>query len=109
MLERFDFENLSKERRRSIAQTIRTITPDELHRLGEELFPFVDDAWRDAFFQFVGENRGSTFHHAVTSDGVHILYCKDEDRGMWFLPGSGKGPLQMRGRRAMKDVIESGK
>jgi hypothetical protein len=48
---------------------------------------------------------GATFHHAVTSDGVNILYCRDQDKGMWFLPGSGMGPLQARGRQIMKEMI----
>ena len=105
-LERFDFENLSKERRKAIAQSIHTISVEELKKLGEELFPYVDDAWRETYFQFIAEHPGSTFHHATTSDGVHILYCRDEDRGIWFLPGSGKGPLQERGKLAMRNAIE---
>jgi hypothetical protein len=40
----------------------------------------------------------------VTSDGVNILYCRDKDKGMWFLPGSGMGPLQAKGRQTMKQT-----
>src|SRR5437868_7023576 len=105
MLEQFDFENLSKERRKAIAQSIRTIDVAELKKLGNELFRFVDDPWREAFFGFIAENKNATFHHAVTNDGVHLLYCRDEDRGIWFLPGSGKGLLMERGRNAMKAAI----
>lgn len=108
-MERFDFENLTKERRNAIAQSIRTISTDELKKLGEELFPFVDDAWREAYFKFINENKGATFHHATTSDGVHLIYCRDGDKGMWFMPGSGKGPLQERGRQAMLNAIEGKK
>ena len=86
-------------------KTIRPVPDDELKNLGEELFPFVDDPWREVYFQFVAENRGSTFHHALTDDGVHILYCNDRDKGMWFLPG--KGPLLARGRQAMKEIIKT--
>jgi hypothetical protein len=25
---------------------------------------------------------------------------------MWFLPGTGKGPLQARGRKIMKEIIQ---
>jgi len=49
-MERFDFENLSKERRKAIAQSIHTISVEELKKLGETLFPYVDDAWRGNVF-----------------------------------------------------------
>jgi len=104
--DRIDLESLNEQRRKSIAKTIRLVPDDELKKLGEELFPFVDDPWREVYFQFVAENRGSTFHHPLTDDGVHILYCNDRDKGMWFLPGTGKGPLLSRGRQAMKEIIE---
>ena len=106
MLEQFDFDDLSKERRKAIAQSIRPISVEELKKLGDELFRFVDDPWREAFFGFIAENKNAMFHHAVTSDGVHLLYCRDGNKGIWFLPGSGKGPLMERGLRAMKEAIE---
>jgi len=92
--EKFDLENLDKERRKAIANSIRTISVEELKKLGEEIFHYADDPWRETFFRFIAENAGATFHHAVTSDGVNIVYCRDKDKGMWFLPGSGMGPLQ---------------
>jgi len=105
-MERFDFEKLTKERRKSLAQTLRPVSVAEMKTLGDELFKYVDDAWRHAYFEFIAENPGASFHHAVTSDGVHLLYCKDKDKGIWFLPGQGKGPLQATGKRAMKELIE---
>jgi len=105
-MERFDFEKLTKERRKSLAQTLRPVSVAEMKTLGDELFKYVDDAWRHAYFGFIAENPGTSFHHAVTSDGVHLLYCKDKDKGIWFLPGQGKGPLQATGKRAMKELIE---
>ena len=107
--EKFDLENLNKERRKAIAQSIRPIDVAELKKLGEEIFfRYTDDPWRERFFRFIAENPGSAFHHAVTSDGVNILYCRDKDKGMWFLPGSGMGPLQARGREIMKEMIVGG-
>lgn len=101
----FNLENLDKERRKAIAKSIRTISVEEVKQLGGELFRYADDPWREAFFTFIAENPGATFHHAVASDGVNILYCRDQDRGIWFLPGSGMGPLQETGRRIMKEMI----
>jgi len=106
--EKFDLETLDKERRKAIAKSIRTTSIEELKKLGEEIFHYVDDPWRETFFRFIAENAGATFHYAVTSDGVHIIYCRDNDKGMWFLPGTGKGPLQARGRKIMKEMIAGG-
>src|SRR5260370_25880654 len=103
--EQFDLENLDKERRKAIAKSIRTISVEELKQLGGELFRYADDPWRETFFRFIPENASATFHHAVTSDGVNILYCRDQDKGMLFLPGSGVGPLQARGRQINKEEI----
>jgi len=43
------------------------------------------------------------------SDGVNIVYCRDQDKGIWFLPGSGMGPLQVTGRKVMKEMIAGGR
>lgn len=107
--EKFNIENLDKERRKAIAQSLRTINVEELKKIGEEIFHYADDPWREAFFRFIAENSGATFHHAVMSDGVNIVYCRDHDKGMWFLPGSGMGPLQATGRKVLKDIIEGGR
>jgi hypothetical protein len=105
--DKFDLEELTKERRKAIAKSIRTVEAEELKKIGEEIFRHAEDPWREAFFRFIAENPGATFHHAVTSDNVNIIYCRDKDKGMWFLPGSGMGPLQARGKRVMKEMIES--
>lgn len=105
--EKFDLETLTKERRKAIAKSIRTVDTEELKKIGEEIFRYAEDPWREAFFRFIAENPGATFHHAVTSDNVNIIYCRDKDKGMWFLPGSGMGPLQARGKKVMKEMIEA--
>jgi len=101
----FNLETLTKERRKAIVESIRTVSAEELKTIGNEIFKFADDPWRDAFFTFIAENPGATFHHAVASDNVNIIYCRDRDKGMWFLPGSGMGPLQARGKQIMKEMI----
>jgi hypothetical protein len=105
--EKFDLEALTKERRKAIAKSIRIVSTEELKKIGEEIFRYAEDPWREAFFRFIAENPGATFHHAVTSDNVNIVYCRDKDKGMWFLPGSGMGPLQARGKKVMKEMIEA--
>jgi hypothetical protein len=103
--DKFDLENLDKERRKSVAKSIRAISAEEMKKLGNEIFRYADDPWREAYFQFIADNPGSTCHHAVTSDGVNVIYCRDRDKGLWFLPGSGMGPLQERGRKMMTEII----
>ena len=103
--EKFDLENLDKERRKAVANSVRTMSVEELKALGNEIFRYADDPWREKFFRFIAENPGATFHHAVMSDGVNIVYCRDQDKGMWFLPGSGMGPLQATGRKMMSEII----
>src|SRR5882762_3144397 len=101
--EKFDLESLDKERRKAIAKSIRTISAEELKKLGEEIFHYADDPWRETFFRFIAENAGATFHHAITSDGVNIVYCRDKD--IWLLPGRGMGELETTGGKMMKDMI----
>src|SRR5262249_23120933 len=103
--EKFDLENLDKERRKAITNSIRTISVEELKALGNEIFRYADDPWREAVFQVISEKPRATFHHAVMRDRLNIIYCRDKDKGIWFLPGSGLGPLQATGRKAMSDII----
>ena len=104
--ETFDFDTLSSERRKAVAKSIRPATPEELKKMGDEIFRYADDPWRDLFFQFLADNHGASFHYAETNDGVHIVYCRDKERGIWFMPGSGKGPLPERGLKAMKEIVD---
>ena len=106
--ENLDINNITEGRRKSIAETIKAIDIAQVKKIGEELFPFFDDPWREIFFEFLKENTGATFHHATTSDGVQILYCRDKDRGIWFMPHVGLGPLQPKGLSMMKDIVEKG-
>lgn len=105
--ENLDLETITKERRETIAESIRPISVDELQKLGEELFPFSDHPWRQVFFAFIEENSSATFHHAITDDRIHIIYCAAKDKGMWFLPGSGMGPLQERGRKILGEIVKA--
>src|SRR6476646_2211971 len=105
--EKFDLEALTKERRKAIAKSIRTVSTEELKKIGEEIFRYAEDPWREAFFRFIAENPGATFHHVVTSDNVNIVYCRDKDKVMWVLPGSVMGPWHARGKKVMKEMIEA--
>jgi hypothetical protein len=100
-----NMEEITAARRQAIAETIHSISAEELKGLGEGLFPYIDHPWREKFFTFVAENAGASFYHATTDDRVHILYCPSPDRGIWFVPGSGMGPMQPKGLATMKQIV----
>ena len=99
-------DDITEARRKAIAETIDTISVEQLKALGDGLFPVLDHPWREKFFTFLSENAGATFHHATTGDNIHIIYCHGQDKGMWFMPGSGMGPLQEKGRKILKAIVE---
>jgi hypothetical protein len=102
-----DVEDIDNERRKAIAKSIRIISSEELKRLGEEMFDDADRPWRQAFLQFVAEHPGGTFHHASAGKGVIFVYSRDGDKGLWYLPGSGIGPLSEGARQLMKNALET--
>jgi len=104
--ESIDMDEISEARRKSIAASIKTISAEELTKIGEKIFPLLDHPWRDKFFAFIHENSGETFHHATTSDGVQFIYCRGKDKGMWFVPGTGMGPVQPQGLAMLKKIVE---
>jgi len=100
-----DAEAIDNERRKAIAKSIRIISVEELKKLGEEIFDSPDRPWRQTFLQLIEENPGGTFHHADAGEGVVFLYSRDGDKGLWYLRGSGIGPLSVGGRQIMKEAI----
>lgn len=106
--ENLNMTEINEARRKAIAKTIRPISTEELQKLGSTLFPYADDPWRERFGQFIQDNPGASYHHATTDDHIHILYCSSKDKGIWFVPGSGLGPLQEKGLKIMKGVVEKG-
>src|SRR5262249_6392422 len=102
--EKFDLENRDKERRKAIAKSIRIISVEELKKLGEEMFNDPDRPWRETFVQFIAEHPEASFYHASAGEGVVFVYSRDGDKGLWYLPGSGLGPLSQAGRRVMEEA-----
>ena len=103
--DKIDIDSITEERRKSFAKSIRAASGEELRKLGDEVFHELDDPWREVFFKFIEEHSNATIYHAIASDGVHRLYCPDKDKGIWFLPGVGKGILSPAGRQMMKEVV----
>jgi len=103
-----DIDTISRERHKAIAKSIRPISLEELKKLGEEIFDDPGRPWRQTFLQLIAENPGATFYQADAGEGVIFLYCRDVDKGLWYLPGSGIGPLSEGGRQLMKEAIAPG-
>ena len=100
-----DIETINKERRKAITKSIRIISVEELKKLGEEIFDSPDRPWRQTFLSLIAEHPGATFYHASAGEGVIFLYSRDQDKGLWYLPGSGLGRLSEGGRQMMKEAI----
>ena len=67
--EKFDLENLDKERRKAIGNSIRMISVEELKAIGNEIFRYAEDPWREAFFGFIAENPGATVATEIRAFG----------------------------------------
>lgn len=104
--EELDLNSILINRREAVKESIQPISLEELKNLGENLFPFLDHPWRAVFFDFLKENANSNFYHAETRDRIHVLYCRDKERGLWFIPGSGMGPLQEKALKTLKEIVD---
>ena len=104
--ENLNIEEITEERRKAIAASIRTISVEELKALGEQLFPLLDHPWREMYFGFIARNSDATFHHATTKDHIQFIYCHAKDKGIWFVPEVAKGPMQAKGLAILKQIVE---
>jgi hypothetical protein len=100
-----DPDKINEERRKAVTKSIRIINVDELKKLADEIFDSPDDPWKQTLLQLIAENPNAAFYHADAGEGVIFLYLRDQDKGLWCLPGSGLGPLSARGRQIMKEAI----
>ncbi|MEO7933929.1 MAG: hypothetical protein ABIT76_12295 [Chthoniobacterales bacterium] len=106
--ENLNIEEIMKSRRHSVEESLTTISVAELKMLTDELFPFNDHPWLEKFLTVIHDPASGTFHHAVVDNRVDVLYCHNKDIGMWFIPGSGKGPLQPEQLKIMREIVERG-
>ena len=81
------------------------VDQEKLKALGEKLFPYHDHPWRHTYFEFLAQNPGAIFYHANTPDNVEIVYCDEKDKGVWYIPNNGVGPIQPAGLKIMKEIV----
>jgi hypothetical protein len=103
---RTNINKIMESRRHAVEESLRTISAAELQALTEELFPYVDHPWLEKFLNVINDRASGMFHHAMADDLVHVLYCHDKGIGMWFVRGSGKGPLQPEELKIMREIVE---
>src|SRR6516165_9207217 len=101
-----DAKAIDKERRKAIAKSIRTISVEELSKLGEEIFDSPDRPWRETFLQFIAEHPGATFYHADAGEGVIFVYSRDGDKGL--VSAGERLRAVIRGRPAINEGSDRG-
>lgn len=100
-------EDTMETRRAMIRKTIRPATHEELKALGEKRFPVASDPWCIRFNEFLQNNKTAKFHRAEIPGGAEIVYCRESDKGVWFLPGSGMGIIQPRGLKILAGIVDA--
>lgn len=95
-----------EKRREMVAKTIRVATYEELKAMGEKRFPVVTDPWYVRFSEFLEAHRTSKFYLAEAPGGAEVIYCREENKGVWFLPGSGMGIIQAKGLGMLAEIVD---
>lgn len=96
---------IDEARRKSISQSIRLISVEELKALAVKNFPSADP-WQEKFLRFIAENEGAKFYHAKTSDRFEIVYCHPDHKGIWFFEEMGKGLIRPENLELIKKIVE---
>ena len=99
-----NYDEILFQRREALAKSIRLVDIEEASALGEQLFPHLDDPWRQQFFSFLKENPIASYYHATALDDVQVLFTRPANQGIWFIPGKGVGILQERGIRVLAEL-----
>jgi hypothetical protein len=100
-------DNTWENRRLKIKKTIRTANLAELKQIGEKRFPIVTDPWCIRYNEFLANHADASFYYAEVPEHAEIIYCRDSEKGIWFLPGKGMGILQPRGLQMLKEIVDA--
>lgn len=100
-------EDTMETRRAMVRKTIQPVTYEELKALGEKRFPLATDPWCLRFSEFLQSHKNSRFYRAEAPGGAEIIYCRDGEKGVWFLPGSGMGIIQPKGLQMLAEIVDA--
>lgn len=101
-----DFDETVQERRKAVEESIRPISIEELRKMGGEIFPYPGHPWEEEFNAFLATHAADSFYHAQIQDGYHIIYCRNAERGLWYLPETAIGIIQKRGLAGLKEIVD---
>lgn len=101
-----DFDTRVQARREAAAQSLRSISHDELTVLGQKLFPEIDHPWQELYDAAV-TNPIINCHAGEVGDEVAFLYSPTTKKGLWYRTKDprGMGPIQERGLRVLAELI----
>jgi hypothetical protein len=80
------FDEIRGERLKSVKESLRQATPEELHKLLGEIF--AEDPthpWMETATHFVQDHQNETAYRAETSDGINLVFYPRTGRGMWYM------------------------
>lgn len=100
-------DNTMETRRAAIRKTIRPATLQELRELGEKTFTIATDPWLERYSEFLKQNASMKFYLARTTEGAQIVYCREANKAVWFLPGTGTGIVQPKGLQALAEIVDA--
>ena len=101
-----DMETLSEERRKALQESLQSMTVAELRKIVKELSDFEGDPWQENFVSVLSRRiRRQAFIAQSRRKAQSYFTVLVKIRGVWFLPGSGMGPLPEEAKRHMKEAI----
>lgn len=100
-------QDTMETRRAIVRKTIRPVTYEELKVLAEKRFSVATDPWCMRFNEFLQSHKNSRFYRAEAPGSAEIIYCRDGEMGVWFLPGSGMGIIQPKGLQMLAEIVDS--
>jgi hypothetical protein len=85
-----DMQNITEARRKAIQQSLRSISVDELKKISrDQLAEFEGDPWQTKFVRIMEQYPQGSFYCAVVPEGATVLYCCEQDAGMWVCRAAG--------------------
>lgn len=88
------FDETLAARLKSVGESLRPVTPEELHKLLAEIFARDPlHPWVESSARFVQDHQDETAYSAQISDGVGLVFYPRTRRGMWYQFDKGLGKV----------------